>query len=117
MGTVWGGEGPALSVAFCFGECCYERVTGSQYLGTHTGVKKTAEVRPEVSRRCVAKEVVLGLTAAARVNVGLDAHAAPVHQHVWDVPEQFCLDAPALEALPPYVTLHMTQSLSGSIVL
>ena len=94
-----------------------KKVRAAVYLGTHTGVKKAVQIGPEVSCRCVAKEVVLGLAAAAGVDVGLDAHAAPVHQHVWDVPEQLCFDAPAPEALAPYVTLHETLLSCDAILL
>ena len=85
---------------------CYEGLEGSPYLGTNTSIKEATEVGPEVACSGVAKEVVLGFTAAAGVDVRLDAHATPVHQHVWDIPEKLCLDASVPETLPPYVTLH-----------
>jgi len=76
------------------------------HLGTDSGVKESAEVWPEVASNGVAKQVVLGLPASTGVDVRLDAHAAPLHQHVWHVAEQLRLYAAALEALLPDVTLH-----------
>ena len=79
------------------------------HLGTNCGVKEAAEIWSQVASCGVPEQIVLGLAAAAGVDVRLDARAPPVHQHVGHIPEQLRLDAAAAEALPPDVTLQIAK--------
>ena len=76
------------------------------HLGPRAGVEEGLQVGPQIAHAGAPQQVLLRAAAAAGVDVGLDAGAAPLRQRVGHVPVQLAAQLAPRKAARPDVALR-----------